>query len=64
MRLIVIGESLALFKASLKVFCLILRLTWGFNTMLDNFGSLIRLWNGGEINQNENRVHGKTRVYI
>lgn len=50
MRLTIIGESLAVVRASLKVFRLMLRFTWGFMTILDNLGSLIRVWrqNGGK----------------
>lgn len=44
MRLMVMGETLAFVSASVKVFCLRLRLMWGFITMLDILGSLIRDW--------------------
>lgn len=38
------GDTLALLRASLTVFCLILRLTWGFIMMLYILGSLIIAW--------------------
>lgn len=44
MRLMVMGESLAFARASLKVFCLMLRFTWGFITTLAILGSLIMVW--------------------
>lgn len=44
MRLMVMGETLAFARASLKVFCLRLRFTWGFITILESLGSLIRVW--------------------
>lgn len=44
MRLMVMGESFAFVRASTKIFSLILRLTWGFITILDSLGSLTMLW--------------------
>ena len=43
MRLMVMGETLAFVRASPKVFCLMLRFTWGFITILASLGSLIRV---------------------
>lgn len=39
----IIGESFAFVRASPKVFCLMLRFTWGFITILDSLGSLMRV---------------------